>query len=161
MIGGVTRTSPLRCADEMPPPADSWVTGAVEGCRSVTAYWTDPARSLALDVDEWMHPLQELIADAAADAADSRQLVLDAPQLHGPVGAVRPVDLIFEPSDAEAALALVEAELRLDPSGSSVHAAIPPLPSDDTRWAVWLRLGDIGGTPARKLAVELEHPVGP
>jgi glycosyltransferase involved in cell wall biosynthesis len=162
MVGGVTRTSPLRCADEVPPLADAWVTGAVEGCRSVTAYWTDPARSLALDVDEWMHPLQDLIADSAADATDPLQLVLEASQLRGPAGAVRPVELIFEPSDAEAGLASVDAELRLDPAGSSVHAAVPQLPSDDTRWAaVWLRLGDIGGTPARKLAVELEPPVGP
>jgi glycosyltransferase involved in cell wall biosynthesis len=157
MFGGLTRVSSLRLAGDESAAAQAWVGGTDDGNHSTTAYWTDPNRTLALDVDEWMHPLQDLIGDPTGEKATRGRspLILAANEIRGPRGAVRPAEVILTSPDPEAAVAMVSAELRIDPAGSTLYADLPAASSIDTGWTMWLRLGEVGGTPPRKLPFPL------
>lgn len=159
MFGGLTRTSPLRPATEEPALPPTWVTGAAERLRSATPYWTQGSPTLALDVDEWMHPLHDVIDTVPiTEAAISgrRTLRLPVSQARGPAGATRRAQLLLTPeADAELAPLSCDAVVRLHPTGSELQAVIPRLPGHGMGWTAWLRMGELGGTPARQLPITL------
>jgi hypothetical protein len=159
MFGGLTRTSPLRPVDDEPPAPAAWLGGTPDQPQSFAAYWTDGSPTLAIDVDEWMHPLHELIDDpnlAAPTIASRRRLVLGAERMRGLKGSTRTAHLVLTPAGAQGSAPVrCDAQIRLSPDGSSVIARIPRLPTPSTAWTVWLRVGPLGGTPARELPVRL------
>jgi glycosyltransferase involved in cell wall biosynthesis len=155
MFGGLTRTAALRPAAEDPPALDAWVTDDT----SITAYWTSPSPTLALDVAEWSHALHDLVDDPlemAPEMIGRRTVALGAGKVRGPSGVTRAAQLILEPVDAtEIGQVRTPAELRVAPGGASVQAALPRLPTAVSAWSVWLRIGQIGGAPPRRLPVTI------
>jgi hypothetical protein len=158
MFGGLTRASPLRptADDASGPPA--WLSGAPQQ-RSVAAYWTEGSPTLALDVDEWMHPLNELVDDPLHTVPVIKghsRLVLSAARIQGPAGGTRDAELILTPVDSPGPAPIrCGAEIHTSPDGSSVLARIPRLPAAGAQWSVWLRIGPLGATPARELSVRI------
>jgi glycosyltransferase involved in cell wall biosynthesis len=151
MVGGLTRTSPLRTTgdDLLLPPA--WLSGEA---ASVQAYWTEPSPTLALDVDEWMHSLLERIGGSVGRIDGRRRLVVEVPDLIGPP-ADRAATVILEPVDATASLISVAAKLQVGLDGATVSAALPSLSGEATVWRAWLRFGEAGTGPAVPLDVTL------
>jgi poly(ribitol-phosphate) beta-N-acetylglucosaminyltransferase len=160
-FSGLRRTSPVRPRDGELPRLGSWLTPGGDSLHSVAAYWTEPSATLALDVDEWTHSLHDLVADPPDEPArieSRRRLVIPTSALRGSAGSVTSAQLILEPSGGPAlGLSTCAAALRLGPDGSSIEATIPRLPSSAASWAVWLRIGEIGGAPARRLPIELRQ----
>jgi glycosyltransferase involved in cell wall biosynthesis len=150
MVGGLTRTSPLRATTEHPPRPPAWLSGST---TSVQPYWTDPAPTLALDVDEWMHRLGDRVAGATCHIEGRRQLVVDLPRVTGPSTSARPVSVVLEPLDTDGPLLNCTGELRGGPDVAVITAALPALPADSGSWAVWLRAGDPGSGALTRLDV--------
>jgi len=142
MFGGLTRTCPIRPGESDPPAPTAWITGADSGLQSVTAYWTSPAPTLAIDVDEWMHPLHDLVETGQTG------LPLAASRLFGPAGATRRATLIAEPADV--APRSMSAEVWLSPDGSTI-AATSAQSSAALPGPLSLRIGELGGAPPRRL----------
>jgi hypothetical protein len=114
---------------------------------------------LTLDVDEWMHSLNDVLAAASPDEATvtGRQtLTVPVRHVRGPEGGTRHAELVLTPP-ADAALGPVtcDAVLILHPDGGTLQAAIPRLPTAEMQWSAWLRVGELGGTPAHKLPIRL------
>jgi glycosyltransferase involved in cell wall biosynthesis len=161
MFAGLTRTSPLRPSDgDEPPPLSAWLDPSGSGPPSVTAYWTHPSPTLALDVVEWMHPLQDLLDDAATATArieGRRRLVVSVQRWQGndgATGSALPATVVLTALPSEAAPPVhCPAAIELAPGGSVLAATIPRVPSAATGWDVWLRVGEVGGMPPRRLGL--------
>jgi glycosyltransferase involved in cell wall biosynthesis len=159
MFGGLTRTSRLHPDHDPVSLPPSWVTGADTGLHSVSPFWSEGSPALVLDVDEWMHPLQEVIDPAASDSATvgrGRSFTLPLRHLKGPAGRSRRAALILEPPDNRGSAPVTcDAVVRLDPDGSLLQATLPRLSGSGAGWAAWLRLGELGSAAARKLPFTL------
>jgi glycosyltransferase involved in cell wall biosynthesis len=155
MFGGQTRTSRLHPDLEHPSMPPSWVTGAAAGLRSVSPFWSQGATALTLDVDEWMHPLQEVIEPVASDGVTvgrERSLTLPLHDLKGPAGETRQAALILEPRDPGGSGPVAcDGVVRLHPDGATLQATLPRLSGSHSGWIPWLRLGEPGSSAARKL----------
>jgi poly(ribitol-phosphate) beta-N-acetylglucosaminyltransferase len=156
MIGGLTRASALRAPVEDPADPPIWLSDGSRP-RSVAVYWTKGSPSLALDVDEWMHPIADIVDGSSGGAAvveRRREFHLPLPRAVGPVGASRPARLVLVDDDDGVHPPLTsDATVELSPDGAILHATLPQLPSGVSRWSVWLALDDVGGTPPKRLAV--------
>jgi poly(ribitol-phosphate) beta-N-acetylglucosaminyltransferase len=158
-FGGMARSSPLRPATDVRPDIGAWLSPAGSAVQSIAAFWTRGSPSLSLDVDEWSHSLHDLLTNPNAGLARidrHRHLVIAAPGWRGRTGDHTTASLILEPLDSPG-LAVVHcgANLRIGTDGTSIEATLPDLPRTAAHWAVWLRLGDIGGSPPRPLPIRL------
>jgi glycosyltransferase involved in cell wall biosynthesis len=158
-IGGLARSSPLRPATDGQPDIGAWLSPAGGAVLSIAAFWTRGSPSLSLDVDEWSHPLPDLLTVPSGGLARidrHRHLVIAAPGLRGRSGDHTAASLILEPLDSPG-LAVVHcaATLGIGVDGSTIEATLPELPGAPAHWAVWLRLGEIGGSPPRPLPIRL------
>lgn len=152
MVGGLTRTSPLRAAGDNPALPPGWLSGATD---SVQPYWTEPSPTLALDVDEWMHRLLDRVDGAVCRVQGRRRLVVEVPALIGPTGPPRHATVVLEATEPGTALISCAAELIVGPRGSSVVAQLPALSRDSEVWRAWLRLGEPGTGPPALLDITL------
>jgi glycosyltransferase involved in cell wall biosynthesis len=161
LFGGMSSLSRLHPANEYVAPIGSWLTPGAQSVQSVTPFWDGRSPRLTLDVDEWSSPLHDRIeipAERPARLDDSRHVVIPAALLQGAAATVPGSQLILVPTPDDAALAMVhcDAELHLTPNGSSLSATIPELSTAPGRWAVWLRIGPVGGAPPRLLSLLAE-----
>lgn len=159
IFAGLPRSSLVRPAPYDETADEAWLTTANRELHSVTAFWTGRSPTLAFDVDEWSRSVHDVVADrlvAVPQVDADRLLVIAAPGLRGPVSDVADVSLILEPLDSpDLAVVNVSARLLIRPEGSTIRATIPALPPSSTRWALWLRTGEVGGAPPRRLPVAL------
>jgi hypothetical protein len=159
-FAGVSRQSPLRPAGDPPPGLGTWVDSG-DGAHSVAAYWTRPTPTLALDVDEWAHPLHDAVVDGMTEPARiaaRRRLVVRTGDLRGRAGTTTSATLLLDPLDAGGLGPVAcTGQLRLGPDGATLRARIPRLPSPAARWGARLRMAGIGGPPPRELPVELRQ----
>jgi glycosyltransferase involved in cell wall biosynthesis len=164
ILGGLSRASALRPAATGISPATSWLSTDHDGPRTVTALWEGGNVKLALDVDGWSHSLHDLIADRLVSDAQAapvtidreRRLVIPAYDVRGVDGESRGVSLILEPLDSPlSGVVTCGGELRPTEMGSTIEVEVGPLPTGRSRWALWLRIGPVGGAPPRRLPVEL------
>jgi glycosyltransferase involved in cell wall biosynthesis len=160
-FSGLRRTAPVRPIADKLPRLGSWIRPGGDALHSVAAYWTSPSPTLALDIDEWTHSLHDLLADPQdrpARIESRRRLVVVTSRLQGATGTTTAAELILEPTGSPAlGLVTCAAELLLGPDGSRVGATVPRLPSSAASWAVWLRIGEIGGAPPRRLPIDLSQ----
>jgi hypothetical protein len=160
-FAGLRRTAPVRPMVDPPPGLDAWVSADTDELHSVAAYWTKPSPTLALDVDEWAHSLHDLLDDpsAAPPRIDARRrLVITTSRIKGPPRAAGHTQLILEPTEApELGLMTCDAELQIRPDGTTIQARIPRLPPHSPSWAVWLRIGEVGGPPPRRLPITISQ----
>jgi poly(ribitol-phosphate) beta-N-acetylglucosaminyltransferase len=160
-VEGLSRTSPVRPKAGTTPVTQAWLATAEPDRRSVTAFWAESGPSLSLDVDEWCHSLDDLVGDpsAAVPYVDRhRRLVIAVAALRGPDGERASVTLILSPlEDPDVGVVHCAADLLLTPTGATIETTVPDLPAGSARWAIWLRIGDVGGSPARRLPVELQQ----
>jgi glycosyltransferase involved in cell wall biosynthesis len=155
MFGGLTRGATLRPAgDTDPEPVDAWVLPAPSARRVVQPYWTYPSPVLALDVDEWSHPLVDLLDAAPPPELRRRRLRVAIPGLRGSPGRLD-ATLILEPSDAESQSLRIDAAIEVGPDGSQFNAKVPRRWPGGSHWRIWLRFAAAGGTPARTIGWEL------
>src|SRR5581483_10844179 len=155
MFSGLTRTSALRPRVDDPADPPVWLSDG-SAPRSVAAYWTKGSPSLALDVEEWMHPLADIVGNAPGDAAEvgsRRQLRVALPPTVGHAGSRRSARLVLIDNDGAHPPLPCKAVVHLAPDGASLHAKLPRLPSRSAHWSVWLALDEVGATPPRRLAV--------
>jgi hypothetical protein len=158
MFGGQTRTSRLHPDHDdaaMPP---SWVTGGVTGLRSVSPFWSQGSPALVLDVDEWAHPLQDVVEPVSSQHATigrGRSLTLPLRDLKGPAGETRRAQLILQPRDGGIPPVACNAVVSLDPDGATLQATLPRLSGSDSGWTPWLRFGELGSAAARYLPYTL------
>lgn len=138
------------------PDLPAWLT--LEG--SVAPYWTNHTQRLALDVNEWMHPLVAKLARSATTATSrsDRSVVIMAPLLRGPRGHTIDAECVLQPTTKAAGPPLhCPAHLRLTPAGARIVIAVhrrsrpgarnrPRLENwpDLDGWTAWLRLGMVG-----------------
>jgi poly(ribitol-phosphate) beta-N-acetylglucosaminyltransferase len=159
IFGGIPRTSPLRPAADTDVTALAWLTPSPGEPSSVEAFWTKQSPTLSLDVNEWSRPLHDLVADqlpAAPQVTIGRRLTIPAGGLRGPSGEARYAALILDPiEDSRLGVVSCHAMVRTRADGSIVDATIPDLPATSTRWSIWLRIGDLGGAPPRRLDIDL------
>jgi glycosyltransferase involved in cell wall biosynthesis len=151
-FSGLPRATALVPAGRQPLAAGTWVSG--DDGSTATVFWTRRSQQLALDVDGWMHSLQNLIddpLDCQVESDQAARLVISATQIKGPAGDVRPAAIILAPVGGGPPLTL-DAQLALDPSGSTIHAPLPPLLAG-SRHRVWLRTAELGGPAPRQLPV--------
>jgi glycosyltransferase involved in cell wall biosynthesis len=153
MFGGLTRVSPLRPADEPDAAVPAWIGS---GPTSVTAYWTAPNPTLALDVDEWAHPLHDQVSDAPEVGIRGRRIEIAVPAISG-APARRTAQLLLEPADPGGRITICPAELFITATGSRLRARLPRRGSAPMHWRVWVRIGTPGGPPARPLNVEVRR----
>ncbi|HVW81407.1 MAG TPA: glycosyltransferase family A protein [Mycobacteriales bacterium] len=151
-FGGLSFGSPLRPAyDASAPPA--WLGPSSEGQQTVAPFWTSPSPALALDVDEWSHPLTDLIDNEVAPSLHGRDFRLDVSALRG-APLQRPAALILSTGEPGARPQPVEATLTVAAAGATVTATLPRrIEGDD--FALWIRLGPPGGSPPRRLGWRL------
>lgn len=154
MVGGLTRTSPLRAAHDDPAPPAAWLS---DSAGSVQPYWTDPTSTLAVDMDEWMHPLIERIGGAICRIEGRRRLVIELPQLTGGTALARTATIVLEAPEPTTTLISCSAELRTRPEGSTIVATLPSLSRGGDEWRAWLRLANPGSGPPVLLDITL-HP---
>ncbi len=154
VVGGLTRSSPLRPASAPEGPMPAWITPADGRC--VAAYWTEPNPTVALDVDEWSHPLHDLVTDTAELTIRRRRIEIEVPAIAGGP-ASRPAELVLEPADAAGPALVCPARLRATPDGARLRARLPRRSGRDDRWRLWVRIGAAGGPPPRALHLELRR----
>jgi glycosyltransferase involved in cell wall biosynthesis len=153
MFGGLTRASPLRPRDESEGTLPAWI-GTNPTC--VTAYWTAPSPTVALDVDEWAHPLHDLVADIPEVRLRGRRVDLTVPEICGEP-ARHAAQLLLEPADAGHRVTVCPAHLIVTPDGSRIRARLPRRGRDAAHWRLWVRIGTPGGPAARPLGVEVRR----
>jgi hypothetical protein len=148
-FGGVAFGCPLRpVADAGTLPA--WLAPSGSGKRVVQPFWTSPAPTLALDVDEWSHPLAETIDDRIAPGLHRRDFELAITSVTGPV-ARYPAELLLLADATDSRPVTVPATLSVAPTGSSLTASLPRhLAGSPIQ--IWLRIGEPGSSPARRLS---------
>jgi glycosyltransferase involved in cell wall biosynthesis len=147
-FGGVAFGCPLRpVADADTLPA--WLAPSGTGKRVVQPFWTSPAPTLALDIDEWSHPLVEIIDDSVPPILHRRDFELAITSLAGPAAGY-PAQLLLFADATDSPPVTVPATLSVAPTGSSLTASLPRhLEGSATQ--IWLRIGEPGGSPARRL----------
>jgi hypothetical protein len=150
MFGGLTHGCPLRPRSDPAPPG-AWLTATADGHRSVQPYWTSPAPALALDIDEWSHPLTDHLMYAGAALTD-RDLEIALPTIAGPPASF-PAQLLLLASGTSPASEL-PVTLATTPTGTTINAELPRKLSG-TSWQIWARIGAPGGPPPRKLPLLL------
>jgi hypothetical protein len=156
MFGGLTRGSTLQPAGTgEPDPVDGWVLAASTPVV-IQPYWTYPSPVLALDVDEWSHPLVDLLDSAPPPQLRRRRLTVTVPGLRGQPSKLT-ADLILEPSDAESPSLRIPAEVAVTPEGSQFVGKLPRRLPGGSHWRLWLRFAEPGGTPARTIGWELRR----
>lgn len=156
MVGGLTRVAPLRPATTAAEALRPWSVAAWSGAgRTVSAYWTAPNPALALDVDEWAHPLHDLIEEQPKSGIRRRTLTIAVPAISGITNLA--AETILEPADASGVVTSCPAELVVTASGSALMSKLPRRSTDCDHWRVWVRIGTPGGPPARSLAIELRR----
>jgi poly(ribitol-phosphate) beta-N-acetylglucosaminyltransferase len=150
MFGGLTTTSPLRPVSDL-APQQCQVLLDHDAPMPVQPYWTSPNPTLAIDIGEWSHPLTDLLKDATP-SLHRRTLRLPIPAITG--GPVTlPAQVILVPIEEATTAIATDADLVIETSGATLRAKLPrhlPLPAH-----VWVRIGEPGGSPARKLALVL------
>jgi poly(ribitol-phosphate) beta-N-acetylglucosaminyltransferase len=156
-FGGLIKSCSLVPTDAA-ATQDTWFDGSGQ---TVSVICSESHGGITLDVDEWSQPLAAIVAaeDAAGMRVSAGRLTIDIPHLLGLAresAAVAGAVLILEPLD-DAATAPVPrvAQVMLGPTGSTLTADLEPLPAASQRWAPWLRFGDIGGSPAQRLPIEV------
>jgi poly(ribitol-phosphate) beta-N-acetylglucosaminyltransferase len=161
IFAGITFVSPVRPRPDGEPVGTAWLTGTVEDPHSVATRWAGRSNALAVDVDEWSQSLHDLAADQVSELPQvdrRRRLVVKAGGLHGPSRGQRSATLVLEPLDGPAAGPVTcPADVVIGPDGSTIQATIPDLPAGSARWSLLLRIGPIGGAPARRLPVVLSQ----
>jgi glycosyltransferase involved in cell wall biosynthesis len=148
-FSGLARSAAIAAAtDAVEGPISCWV--AEEG--SATVFWTRRTRQLALDVGERMYALHDLVDEPSERTvvAATGELVMAAPRLLGDDGQVRAAAVIVAPEWGGADRG--RAEVRLGATGSAVHCSLPTV-DPEAGYGVWLRTGELGGGPARRLDV--------
>jgi glycosyltransferase involved in cell wall biosynthesis len=156
IIAGLSRTAALVVTPDAKAEA-TWLTSDSGELRSVTA---TASSTLLLDVDQWSRALHDVVADQFVEPphlAGDRRLTIAADGLRGPHQQAH-ASLILEPLDlADEGLVTCGSVLRIGPAGATVDTDLPSLPTGVSRWALWLRIGDIGGAPPRRLPFELRQ----
>jgi hypothetical protein len=147
-FGGIAFGCPLRPA-EGSAHLNAWTDLTGDNPRVVQPFWTSPSPTLSLDIDEWSHPLTDLIDDRVEFTLHRRDFALAIPAVVGP-RASHSAHLVLRPDDASAPAVEVPATLSVSPEGATLDAELPrnlggsPL-------EIWLRLGPAGGSPACEL----------
>ena len=154
-FAGLSRSASLIGADAA-GPAGTWVSIGEPG-RAVTAYWTaaDPP-ALALDVGEWMHPLQDLVDVASASITDRGLLQIAAPQISGPPGGDVEVALTLLFTDATEPPTQRQGRFRTSHDGSIVEVDLSDVSSALPAEGL-LRIGPLGGAPPREIRTSREE----
>lgn len=153
MFGGLTRASALRPVDEPTTPLPAWIGS---DATSVTAYWTSPNPAIALDVDEWAHPLHDLVDESADVTIRGRRIEIAVPAICGETARLD-AQLQLEPADAGRRVTICPAQLVVTPAGSRIRARLPRRGREQVHWRVWTRIGTPGGPPARPLNIEVRR----
>jgi glycosyltransferase involved in cell wall biosynthesis len=153
MFGGLTRTSPLRPGPEVEPSQRVWL-GPENGPAAVAAYWTEPTPAVALDVDEWSHPLHDVIDPEPDVELRGRRLRVSIPAITG-VRGPRPAQVMLEPAEGIGPADVCAARLVMAAEGARLEARLPQPVGPDRRWRIWVRIGEAGGPAPRPLRLEL------
>ncbi|HEX3898092.1 MAG TPA: glycosyltransferase family 2 protein [Mycobacteriales bacterium] len=153
MFGGITFGCPLRRpADDPAAPLHAWLTPSAQSTqatRIVQPFWTFPAPTLALDVDEWSHSQTQLIDDGIAPTLHRRDFELAITALTGPPAGY-PAQLLLLPDAEDVSMVSVDATVSVTPLGAMMTAELPRK-LDGATLGVWVRIGPPGGSPAREL----------
>jgi hypothetical protein len=151
-FGGIAFGCPLRPAGE-PPTLPAWLSPGAEDSRAVQPFWTSPEPTLSLDIDEWSHPLTDLIDDAVEPSLDRRDFNLEIAALTGPRSSLH-AQLLLVGDPADKTSASIPATLTISPTGAALAATILR-GLDGSELQIWVRIGQPGGSPARRLAWRL------
>ncbi|MGI8677841.1 MAG: glycosyltransferase family 2 protein [Jatrophihabitans sp.] len=148
-FAGWSRTAPLAPVAGLPEPPAPALMG--DG-RAVIPYWTRPKPTIALDVGQWTRALAAETAPTSTLRTARRRDIVCTLQLAGLSGSPGlDAHLLWEPLDGTTG-GVLALPIRLVPGASTVSATArrPRLPRNGV-WRVWLRIGELGGSPASAL----------
>ena len=158
MVGGLTRTSPLRATDDDRRVRQAWVSGATARSGVLDRPVAD-ARARRRRVDASAGRAGQSTRSVASRSAAARPRPARADRT---TASTRAAAILLEPLDADAALIDCAAELRAGPGGSTDRGRVAVIARRERRtWRVWLRLGDAGSGAPIRLDIGLTRPARP